>query len=359
MVGVLYVQSALDLGGRRIAERAIAARRFVQDIMRRLGMKIFQLCVGIVAGASLSVLDSLAQSYPIKPIRMLIGFSPGAAPDVIARIMAPLFSEDLGQPLVVENRGGVGGSIATGLVAKSPADGYTLLMMAAADTLQPALRPDLPYDLERDIAPVSLVVTGCAVLTVHPSVPARSVKELVALARARPGELNFGSSGVGSSSHLMGELFNMMAEVKMSHVPYKGSADAAAATAAGQIEISFPSIASVGPFLDARKLRALAVTSARRNPLLPSLPTVSESGLPGYDRSTWFGVAAPAGVPKEIIARLHAEIGKIVGTPKIKALFNKQGLEPSPNTPEEFAAFIREQLATNAKVVAFSKAKSE
>ena len=151
----------------------------------------------------------------------------------------------------------------------------------------------------------------------------------------------------------------MMAEVKMSHVPYKGSADAATATAAGQIEISFPSIASVGPFVDTGKLRALAVTSARRNPLMPSLATVSESGLPGYDRSTWFGVAAPAGVPKEIIARLHAEIGKIVATPKVIALFHKQGLEPSPNTPEEFAAFIREQLATNAKVVAFSKAKSE
>ena len=322
-------------------------------------MKIFQLCVGIVAGASLPVFDSLAQSYPSKPIRMVVGFSPGAAPDVIARIMAPLFAEDLGQPLIVENRGGVGGSIATGLVAKSPPDGYTLLMMAAADTLQPALRPDLPYNLERDLAPVSLVVTGCAVLTVHPSVPARSVKELIALIRAHPGKLNYASSGIGGSSHLMGELINMMAKVKISHVPYKGSADAAAATAAGQVEISFPSIASVGPFLSGGKLRALAVTSSKRNSLLPDLPTINEAGLPGYDRSTWFGVAAPAGVPKEIVARLHAEIGKIVANPKVKALFLKSGLEPSLSTPEEFAAFIHEQLATNAKVVAFSKAKTE
>ena len=308
-------------------------------------MKIFQLCVGIVAGASLPVFDSLAQSYPSKPIRMVVGFSPGAAPDIIARIMAPLFAEDLGQPLIVENRGGVGGSIATGLVAKSPPDGYTLLMMAAADTLQPAVRPDLPYNLERDIAPISLVVTGCAVLTVHPSLPARSVKELIALIRAHPGKLNYASSGIGGSSHLMGELINMMAK--------------AAATAAGQVEISFPSIASVGPFLSGGKLRALAVTSSKRNSLLPDLPTINEAGLPGYDRSTWFGVAAPAGVPKEIVARLHAEIGKIVANPKVKALFLKSGLEPSLSTPEEFAAFIHEQLATNAKVVAFSKAKTE
>jgi tripartite-type tricarboxylate transporter receptor subunit TctC len=322
-------------------------------------MNPFRLCAGIAACASLPVSVSLAQGYPIKPVRLFVGFTPGAAPDVIARIIGPPLSENLGQPVVVENRGGAGGSIATELVARSPADGYTLLMMAAADTLQPALRPKLPYDLERDFAPVSMVVTGTAVLAVHPSLPARSVKELVALARSHPGKLNYGSSGVGSSSHLMGELFNLMAEVKISHVPYKGSAETAIATAAGQIEISFPSISSIGPLLDAGKLRALAVTSAKRNVLMPSLPTISESGLTGYDRSTWFGVAAPAGVPKSIITRLHSAIARVVDTPETKASFNKQGLEPQPNTPEQFAAFIRGEIAQNAKVIKFSGTKTE
>ena len=322
-------------------------------------MKIFQLCVGIVAGVSVPVLDSLAQNYPSKPVRMFVGFSPGAAPDVVARMMAPPFSENLGQPLVVENRGGAGGSIATGLVAKSPADGYSLLLMGAPDTLLPALRPNLPYNLERDFAPISLVVTGCAVLTVHPSVPARNVKELIALARSRPGKLNYGSAGIGSSSHLMGELFNLMAEVKMAHVPYKGGAENVTAIVSGQIETGFASTTSATPLLRVGKLRALAVTSATRNSLLPDLPTISEAGLPGYDRSTWYGVAAPAGVPKEIIARLHAEMGKIVTDPRMRALFLKTGLEPRPSTPEEFAAFIHEQIATNAKVIAFSKAKAQ
>lgn len=318
-----------------------------------------RLFAGIIACAVLSIADSPAQNYPVKPIRLFVGFTAGAAPNVIARTIGPGLSENLGQSVVVENRGGAGGSIATEMVAKSPADGYTLLMMAAADTLQPALRPKLPYDLERDFAPVSMVVTGTAVLTIHPSVPARNVRELIALARSHPGKLNYGSSGVGSSSHLMGELFNLMAEVKISHVPYKGSVDSAIATATGQIEISFPSIASVGSFLDAGKLRALAVTSAKRNSLMPSLPTISESGLPGYDRSTWFGVVAPAGVPRDIITRLNAVIGKVVNIPEIKASLGKQGLDPQPNTPEQFAAFIRGEIAQNAKVIKFSGAKTE
>ena len=327
--------------------------------MRKPGRSIFQLFAGIVACAHLSIFDSLAQSYPIKPIRMFVGLGAGSASDVAARTIAPALSENLGQPVVVENRAGAGGSIATEMVAKSPADGYTLLMMAAGDTIQPALRAKLPYNLERDLAPVSMVVSGTAVLAAHPSVPARNVKELIALARSHPGKLNYGSAGIGSSSHLMGELFNLMAEVKMAHVPFKGGAENVIAIVSGQIEIGFASTAAAVPLLGAGKLRALAVTSGRRNPLLPSLPTISEAGLTGYDRSTWFGVVAPAGVPKQIIARLHAEIGKIVATPRVKALFLKSGLAPSPNTPEEFAAFIREQLATNAKVVAFSKAKTE
>ena len=319
----------------------------------------FRLFTGIVACANLSISDALAQSYPGKPIRLLVGFTAGSAPDGIARTLAPTLSEALGQPVVVENRGGAAGSIATAAVAKSPPDGYTLLMMAAADTLQPALRSKLSYDVARDLAPVSMVVTGTAVLAVHPSLPVRDVKGLIALARAHPGKLNYGSSGIGSSSHLMGELFNSMAGVKIAHVPYKGSADSAIATAAGHIEISFPSVVAVIPLVEARKLRPIAVTRARRASLMPSLHTISEAGLPGYDRSTWFGVVAPASVPKDVVPRLNAVIGKVVNTAEIRALLMKQGLEPQTNTPEEFAAFIQTQLAQNAALVKSSGVKTD
>jgi tripartite-type tricarboxylate transporter receptor subunit TctC len=327
--------------------------------MRKSGRIVLRLIAGIVACANLPIADSLAQSFPNKPIRLYLGFSVGSAPDAIARLLAPVLFENLGQPVVVENRGGAGGSIATETVAKSPADGYTLLLMAAADTLQPALRAKLPYDLERDFAPVSLVAVGTAVLAIHPSVPARNVKELMALARSNPGKLSYGSSGVGSSSHLMGELFNAMAGMNVVHVPYKGSADSAIATAAGQIEISFPSVVALLPLQEAGKLRALAVTSAKRASLLPSIPTLNESGLTGYDRTTWWGVVAPTGVSRDIITRLHAVIGKIVNTPEMKASINRQGLEPQTNTPEQFAAFIHGEIAQNARLIKLAGAKTE
>jgi tripartite-type tricarboxylate transporter receptor subunit TctC len=316
------------------------------------------LTMGVVACAALSSFDLPAQPYPVKPIRLMIGFTAGSAPDSIARALAPTLNESLGQPIIVDNRGGAGGSIATGALVKSPPDGYTLSMMAAADTLQPALRK-LPYDLERDIAPISLVVTGMAVLTVHPSLPVRDVKELVALARANPGKMNYGSSGVGSSSHLMGALFNLLANTQIAHVPYKGSADSAIATAAGQIEISFPSVVAVGPLIDGKKLKALAVTGPKRAALLPSLPTLDEAGLKGYDRSTWFGVIAPAGVPRPVVTRLHSVIGAAVASPEVKGLLAKQGLEPHTSTPEEFTAFIRAQIAQNAKIVKAAGLKTE
>ncbi|HSQ04862.1 MAG TPA: tripartite tricarboxylate transporter substrate-binding protein, partial [Burkholderiales bacterium] len=273
--------------------------------------------------------------------------------------LAPMLLENLGQPLVIDNRGGAGGSIATEMVARSPADGYTLLMMAAADTMQPALRSKLSYDLERDFAPVTTIAGGMSAFVVHPSVPARNMKELIALARAQPGKLRYGSSGVGSSSHLMGELLKSMAQVDITHVPYKGSAESALATAAGHIEMSFPSVASVGPLLESGKLRVIAVTGARRASSLPAVPTFSESGLPGYERSTWFGVATPAGVHKDIITRLHAVIVKVVSTPEMKAALSKQGLEAQTNTPEDFAALIHREIAINGKLIKLAGAKTE
>ncbi len=312
---------------------------------------ILPLLAASLACGALVFSSATAQTYPSKPIRLFVGFSPGAAPDVLARSIAPSLNELLGQPVIVENRGGAGGSIATAAVAKSPPDGYSLLMMAAADTLQPALRTNLTYDIERDLTPVAMIVTGMAVLCVHPSLPVSNVKDLIALARTNPGKLNYGSSGIGGSSHLMGELFNQLAQVKIAHVPYKGSADSAIATASGQIEISFPSVVAAGPFIDAKKLKALAVTGARRASRLPNLPTIAQAGLPGYERSTWFGVVAPGGVSKDIIARLHTAIGSAVATPEVRALLVKQGLDPLSMTPEQFGAFIHEQLAVNGKIV--------
>jgi len=319
--------------------------------MRKPERNIFRLFAGIIACANLSVFDSSAQSYPVKPIRIIVGFAAGGAGDTIARIVAQKLSETLSQPAVVENRTGAGGTIATERVATSPADGYTLLIVVAPDTIQPALRAKLPYDLERDFAPVSLVAIGAYVLVVHPSVPARNVKGLIALARSQPGKLNYGSSGVGSSAHFAGELLKSMARVNIVHVPYKGSSEAAIAVAAGQIDMGLPSTAPALPLLEAGKLRALAVTSAKRASLLPLIPTLDESGVPGYDRTGWYGVSAPAGVPKDIIARLNAVIGNVVNTPEMKETLNKQGLEVRTSTMEQFAALIHSEIAQNAKLV--------
>ncbi len=318
------------------------------------------LSAGIVVCAYASVVDSLAQNYPVKPIRIIVGYGAGGGADVTARMVGQKLFELLGQPVVVENRTGAAGSIATARVAASPADGYTLLMAVSGDTVLPALRAKLPYDLERDFAPVSLVTIGPYLLVVHPSVPARNASELIALARSRPGKLNYGSAGVGGGVHLAGELFNLMAKVNIVHVPYKGgSAESVIAVAVGQIDISFPNIPAALPLLEARKVRSLAVTSARRASLMPSIPTLDESGLPGYDRSVWYGLLAPAGVPKDIIAQLHAVIGRIVNTPEMKEAFNKQGAEPQTNTPEQFAALIRNELAQNAGLVKLAGLKVE
>jgi tripartite-type tricarboxylate transporter receptor subunit TctC len=320
---------------------------------------MFWIFVGIVACAGWSISDSSAQGYPVKPLRMVVGFPAGGAADIIARMLAQNFSEHLGQPAIVENRPGAGSSIATERVAASPADGYTLLMLGASGAAQSALRARLPYDLERDLAPVSLVVTAPFVLVVHPSVPAHNVAELIALARSRPGKLNYGSNGVGAAIHLAAELFNWMAKTNIVHVAYKGSAEYVVAVAAGEIDMSFSTLTAVLPLLKVDKLRALAVTSAKRASLTPSLPTLGESGLPGYDRSTWFGVLTPAGVPKDIIAQLNAVIGKIVNTPEMSEAFSQQGLEPQTGTPEQFAALIRSEIAQNARLIKLAGVKPE
>jgi len=322
-------------------------------VLRTAGMAAVALYAGVWHAAA----D--AQNYPTKPVRIYIGYGPGGAADFAARAVGQKFPELLGQPLIVESRPGAGSTIAIERVATSPPDGYSLLLIADGGAVQSALRPSLSYDLERDLAPVSSLASGAFVLAVHPSVPARDVRELIALARVQSGKLNFGSSGTGGAAHLAGELFNLMAKVSIVHVPYKGGAEAAVANASGQIDLSYPSIPAALPLVQAGKIRALAVTRAKRTSFLPDVPTLHESGLTGYDYYIWYGVLAPAGVPKDIIARLNTVIGKIMNTAEMKELFKRQGLEPQTDSPEQFAAFIHHELVQYRKLIKAAGIKAE
>ena len=303
--------------------------------------------------------DIKAQAWPAKPVRIMVGFAPGGAADVTARMIAPKLGESLGQPVVIENRGGSGGLLATDAVAKSAPDGYTLLLMPAADTIQPAVRRKLPYDLERDFAPVARMVFGPWFLVVHSSVPARNVKELIALAKASPGKLNYATSGTGSSAHLAAEVLSSIMRISMVHIPYKGTSDGVVAVATGQADMIFASIPAATPLMSAGRVRALAVTTGKRTALAPDMPTLIESGVPGYDRSGWYGMLAPATVPREIVARLSSAIVKIMNTAEIQDAFRRQGLDPAPTTPEEFGTFIRSEIAQNIKVVKEARIKVE
>lgn len=314
--------------------------------------KVFRLCAGMVACINLSVLDSLAQNYPVKTIRLVVGFSAGGISDVLARLVAQKISGPLGQQMIVENRPGASGIIANERVAKSPPDGYTLLIIGGSSTILPALRAKLPYDLERDLAPVSLLAISPFVLAIHPSVPARNVKELIAIARSRQHELSYATVGMGSPPHLMTELLKSMAKVDILPVSYKGGGDAVVALASGQIDMYISSVPSLLPLRDAGRIRLLAVTSAKRLATFPSLPTIDESGLPGYDYANWTGVVAPAGTPKDIIARLNAELGKVINTAEITETLTKEmGMVPETGTPEQLAAFMRGMLQKNAGII--------
>ncbi len=311
----------------------------------------FHWLTAVVACVGLAAHEAHAQAFPAKPINLLVGVPPGGSSDLSARLIAQKMSEYLGQPVVVENRPGAGGSLALGRMARSAADGYTLTHMQASAALQPVLQSKLPYNLERDLAPVSLAITVPYLLVVHPSVPAHNVKQLVALARARPGGLTFGSNGVASALHFAGELFNALAKVKTFHIPYKGGVGSVVATATGEVDISYPSIASAQPFLATNKVRALAVTSAERASLLPNIPTLIEAGVPGYARAGWNGIVAPAGLPNDILTLLNSSIVKAVQTTAVRQALAAAGLEPRTSTPQEFSAFIRAEYEQNVRLV--------
>jgi tripartite-type tricarboxylate transporter receptor subunit TctC len=301
-----------------------------------------------------------ADVYPARPIRFVVAFPPGGGTDIIARSIAQKLAERLAQQVVVDNRPGAGGNIGTDIVAKSAPDGYTMLMGSAGPlAINASLFASMPFDPVRDLAPVTLAASTPNVLVVHPSLRAATVKELIALAKARPGEINFASSGHGTPAHLAGELFNSMAGVKLVHVPYKGAAPALADLLGGQVQLMFSTMPPALPHVKDGKLRALAVTSAKRSPAAPELPTVDEAALPGFEANTWHGVVVPAGTPAAIVARLNREIVAILHLPEVVERLSGQGAEALGSTPEEFAAYIRSESVKWAKVVRDSGAKAE
>ena len=300
-----------------------------------------------------------AGNYPNKQIRVIVPFPAGGPTDAIARAIGQKLNETWGQAVIVDNRPGAGGNIGTELAAKSPPDGYTLFIGTVANAINQSLFAKLPFDFVRDFAPVTQNYVTGLILAVHPSLPVTSVRELIALAKARPGELSYSSSGVGGTPHLSGELFNAMAGVKMVHVPYKGSAPAMADLLGGHVQLTFDNMLTVLPQVKAGKLRGLAVTMLTRSPLAQEMPTVAESGLKGFEVKSWNGVVVPTGTPKEIIARLNTEIVRILRQPDLREKFLVQGVELVPTTPEEFGAFIRQDIAKWAKVIQVSGARAE
>ena len=290
-------------------------------------------------------------AYPTRPIRIIVPQSPGASTDLTARLISQKLSAALGQPIVVDNRPGAGSIIGTDLVAKATPDGYTLLVVASSITLNPTLHKDLPFNPTRDLAPITQLSAFPNMLTVNPVLPVKTVKELIAVLKAKPGAINYGSSGTATGTHLSAELFKYMTGTDMVHVPYKGGGPAVQALLAGQVQLNFATIVSVLPHVRAGKLRAIAVTTAKRAPALPEVPTIAESGVPGYDHGPWNGFLAPGRTPASIIARLNDETARILQQPEIKTIFLNEGAEPVGNRPEEFGAIIRSETAKWAKVI--------
>jgi len=302
---------------------------------------------------------SVAQDYPSRPVRMVVPFSPGGSTDTLARIVGQKLTERSGQPVIIENRAGAGGHIGAEQVAKSAPDGYTLLLGGVPHAISASLYSKLPYDLARDLAAIAEVASFPSAIVLHPSLPANSVKELIALARARPGQLSFGSAGIGSPNHLSLELFQAMAGVRMVHVPYKGSGQLVGDLLAGQVQLASMGLPVAVPHVQSSKLRAIAVTGAARSPLLPEVPTVSEAGLPGFEVTSWYGVFGPAGLPADIVVKLNSEIGSAVTAPDVKERLAALGAEPSVKAPDQFARYVRQEITKWAKVVKDSGAKAE
>src|SRR5436190_10675433 len=312
------------------------------DLVKRL---LAVLCTFLLAG------NCLAQDYPNKPVRFIVPYAPGGSSDILARTLGQKLAESMGQPFVIDNRPGAGSMVGTEVVAKSPADGYTIILSDMPHSINPSINPKVPYDPVKDFSPVSVIGVSPMFLFVHPAFEAKNVKELIALAKAQPGKLAIASGGNGATTHLVAELLQASAGIKLTHVPYKGAGPAIADVAAGQVPITFTSMATAASLVKAGRLRVLGVTSSKRLAAFPEVPTFEENGLTGLTFEHWWGVMAPARTPPAVVARLHGEIVKALAAPDVRERFAALAVEPRSNSPEEFRALIQSDLVRWAKVV--------
>ena len=299
----------------------------------------------VIAVAFAFPLLALAQEYPSRPIRFIVPYPPGGGTDVVARILQEALAAELGQPVIIDNRGGAAGNLGTDIAAKAPPDGYTVLFTLSSHTINPKLYDKLPFDVERDFVPISVVALIPQILVAHPLVPANTVRELIALAKANPGKLNYASVGTGSPGHIAGELFKLKTGVDIVHVPYKGGGPAVVDTIGGQVQLLFVSMPAAWQYVKAGKLKAIAVTSAKRSIAAPDVPTVAESGIPDYVVDSWYGALVPAKTSPSVVTRLNAAFAKVLDNPRIKERLLAQGAEAAPSTPADFDRRIKEELA--------------
>ncbi|MGH8617241.1 MAG: Bug family tripartite tricarboxylate transporter substrate binding protein [Burkholderiales bacterium] len=310
-------------------------------------IRLTLLAAGLAAAAG-----AHAQNYPARPVRMIVPAAPGGGADIVARIVAIKLTELLGQQVVVDNRAGAAGTIGAEMTARAVADGYTVLMAQSTSVaIAPNLYPKLGYDTLRDFAPISLSAAVPNLVVVHPSIPVTTIKELIAFAKAKPGQLNYGSSGTGAPSHLAGELLKSLAGAQLTHIPYKGAGPATASLLGAETQVMFAPIVAVIPHVKSNRLRAVAVTTAKRSPAVPEIPTVAESGVPGYEIASWFGVLGPAKLPPEIVARLNRDLVRAVQAPETKERLANEGAEAIGSTPAQFTAYLREELARYGKLI--------
>ncbi len=326
--------------------------------MRRITPRGRIVWVPAFAGTTLMVVlagfvapHASAQSYPTGPLRIVVPYPPGGGTDILARMIGQKLNESWGQPAVVDNRPGANGTVGTAFVAKAAGDGHTMLIVPAGYAANPGLYKRLPYDQTRELAPVSRLASGPLVLVIHPSLPAKSIKELIALARARPGEINFGSAGSGSLPHMSAELFDSMSGIKMVHIPYKGSGAAITDVLAGRVPVYFMNILQSLSLIKAGRLRALGVTTPERSPIAPDIPAIAEGGLAGFDMTNWYGLLVPASTPREVVAKLGAEVVRILQLPELRNRLAQDGMTVVASTPEQFAEFLTREMSKYARVI--------
>lgn len=329
------------------------------DIPLRFARALTAACAVTLVGAPAHGAAQDAAAFPDKPIRIVIGFTPGGVPDITARLIAQKLTESWKQQVVVDNRTGAGGTIAAQIVAKANPDGYTLLSVSSAHAVAPAIYPRLPYDTLKDLAGITLTANGPALLLVSPALGVKSARELIAVAKAKPGQLNFSSAGVGSGTHFAAELFKSIAGIEVVHVPFKGIPEAITETMTGRVQFFISPLASAITLVKEGKALAIGVTSTQRVPQLPDLPTVAESGLPGYRWEFWYGLLAPGKTPRPVVAKLNQEVTRILKLPDVRQRWSVLGAEPAPSTPDEFNQLIAEEIATNTKLARAANIKAE